>query len=142
MLFRSVYKATEHRVPGKGKAQLVFTSESGEIFCEDIYDFECAGVLQGMYNKDSSIISFAHSCFRYALDTKQDLWFSTKDTISKKYDQTFKLIFEEIYEKDYKAEFEKLGIENGIGLKTMYQDVTIYVEKHLKLTKIPAYLFL
>ena len=109
--YGDVYKATEHRVPGKGKAQLVFTSESGEIFCEDIYDFECAGVLQGMYNKDSSIISFAHSCFRYALDTKQDLWFSTKDTISKKYDQTFKLIFEEIYEKDYKAEFEKLGIE-------------------------------
>lgn len=109
--YGDVYKATEYRVPGKGKAQLVFTSESGEIFCEDIYDFECAGVLQGMYNKDSSIISFAHSCFRYALDTKQDLWFSTKDTISKKYDQTFKLIFEEIYEKDYKAEFEKLGIE-------------------------------
>jgi isocitrate dehydrogenase len=78
---------------------------------ETIYDFECGGVLQGLYNKDSSIKSFAHSCFKYAISTKQDLWFSTKDTISKKYDQTFKLMFEEIYEKEYKAEFEKLGIK-------------------------------
>jgi len=80
------------------------------VMRETIYDFECAGVLQGQYNKDSSIVSFAHSCFKFALETKQDLWFSTKDTISKQYDQTFKLIFEEIYEKEYKAEFEKLGI--------------------------------
>ena len=70
----------------------------------------CPGVLQGQYNKDTSIRSFAHSCFKYAISTKQDLWFSTKDTISKQYDQTFKLIFQEIYENDYKAEFEKLGI--------------------------------
>ena len=110
--YGDVYKATEFRVPSSGKAELVFTSENGsEIFKETIYDFECAGVLQGQYNKDSSIRSFAHSCFKYAISTKQDLWFSTKDTISKQYDQTFKLIFEELYENEYKKEFEKLGIE-------------------------------
>ncbi len=108
--YGDVYKATEYRVPEKGKAELVFTAENGETFKETIYDFECAGVLQGQYNKDTSIRSFAHSCFKYAISTKQDLWFSTKDTISKQYDQTFKLIFEEIYENDYKTEFEKLGI--------------------------------
>ena len=108
--YGDVYKATEYRVPEKGKAELVFTGESGASFRETIYDFECPGVLQGMYNKDSSIRSFAHSCFQYALQTKQDLWFSTKDTISKQYDQTFKLIFEEIYESDYKARFEEAGI--------------------------------
>ena len=108
--YGDVYKATEYRVPGKGKAELVFTGENGESFRETIYDYECGGVLQGMYNKDSSIRSFAHSCFQYALSTGQDLWFSTKDTISKKYDQTFKLIFQEIYEKDYKAQFEEKGI--------------------------------
>ncbi|MBR5528144.1 MAG: NADP-dependent isocitrate dehydrogenase [Clostridia bacterium] len=110
--YGDVYKATEYRVPGEGKAELVFTDKDGnETFRETVYDFECAGVLQSQYNKDSSIVSFAHSCFRFAIDTKQDLWFSTKDTISKKYDQTFKLIFEEIYERDYKAKFEELGIE-------------------------------
>ena len=110
--YGDVYKATEYRVPTEGKAELVFTDKDGnETFRETVYDFECPGVLQSQYNKDSSIISFAHSCFRYAIDTKQDLWFSTKDTISKKYDQTFKLIFEEIYEKDYKKQFEELGIE-------------------------------
>ncbi len=110
--YGDVYKATEYRVPCEGKAELVFTDSSGkETFRETVYDFECPGVLQSQYNKDSSIISFAHSCFRYAIDTKQDLWFSTKDTISKKYDQTFKLIFEDIYEKDYKEKFEELGIE-------------------------------
>ena len=110
--YGDVYKSTEYRVPGEGKAELVFTDKNGnETFRETVYDFECAGVLQGQYNKDSSIVSFAHSCFQYAIDTKQDLWFSTKDTISKKYDQTFKLIFEEIYEKEYKAKFEELGIE-------------------------------
>ena len=110
--YGDVYKSTEYRVPGEGKAELVFTDKDGnETFRETVYDFECAGVLQGQYNKDSSIVSFAHSCFQYAIDTKQDLWFSTKDTISKKYDQTFKLIFEEIYEKEYKAKFEELGIE-------------------------------
>ena len=109
--YGDVYKATEYRVPGEGKAELVFTAKDGSEWRQPIYDFECAGVLQGQYNKDSSIRSFAHSCFKYAINTKQDLWFSTKDTISKQYDQTFKLIFEEIYQNEYKAEFEKLGIE-------------------------------
>ena len=109
--YGDVYKATEYRVPGKGKAELVFTAEDGkETFRETVYDFECPGVLQSQYNKDSSIISFAHSCFNYAISTKQDLWFSTKDTISKQYDQTFKLIFEDIYNRDYKEKFEELGI--------------------------------
>ncbi len=109
--YGDVYKATEYRVPTQGKAELVFTGEDGTTFRETVYDFECEGVLQAQYNKDSSIISFAHSCFRYAIDTKQDLWFSTKDTISKQYDQTFKLIFEDIYNECYKEQFEALGIE-------------------------------
>lgn len=110
--YGDVYKATEYRVPTQGKAELVFTDKDGkEQFRKEIYDFECSGVLQGQYNKDSSIRSFAHSCFNYAINTKQDLWFATKDTISKQYDQTFKLIFQEIYEADYKAKFEELGIE-------------------------------
>ena len=109
--YGDIYKATEYRVPAEGKAELVFTDKDGkETFRETVYDFECAGVLQGSYNKDSSIRSFAHACFKYALDTKQDLWFSTKDTISKQYDQTFKLIFAEIFEKEYKEAFEKAGI--------------------------------
>ncbi|MEN6595716.1 MAG: NADP-dependent isocitrate dehydrogenase [Clostridiaceae bacterium] len=108
--YGDVYRATEYRVPEKGKAELVFTGEDGATFRKTIYDFECPGVLQGMYNKDSSIKSFAHSCFRYALDTKQDLWFSTKDTISKLYDHTFKDIFEEIFESDYQAAFEAQGL--------------------------------
>ncbi len=109
--YGDIYKATEYRVPTEGKAELVFTDKNGnETFRETVYDFECAGVLQGSYNKDSSIRSFAHACFKYALDTKQDLWFSTKDTISKQYDQTFKLIFQEIYDNDYKAKFEEAGI--------------------------------
>ena len=109
--YGDIYKATEYRVPSEGKAELVFTDKTGkETFRETVYDFECAGVLQGSYNKDSSIRSFAHSCFNYALATKQDLWFSTKDTISKQYDQTFKLIFQEIYDADYKAKFEEAGI--------------------------------
>ncbi len=109
--YGDVYKATEYRVPEKGKAELVFTGEDGASFRETIYDFECPGVLQGLYNKDSSIESFAHSCFQYAIDTKQDLWFATKDTISKQYDQTFKLIFQDIFEKNYKERFDELGIE-------------------------------
>ena len=108
--YGDVYKDTEFRIEKPGKAELVFTSNSGEVEKQTIYDFECAGVLQGLYNKDSSIESFAHSCFKYAIDTKQDLWFSTKDTISKKYDQTFKLKFQEIYENCYKEQFEKAGI--------------------------------
>ena len=110
--YGDIYKATEYRVPEEGKAELVFTDKEGkETFRQTIYDFECAGVLQGSYNKDDSIRSFAHSCFQYALNTKQDLWFSTKDTISKQYDQTFKLIFQEIYDNDYKDAFEAAGIE-------------------------------
>ncbi len=109
--YGDVYKATEFRIPGEGKAELVFTDKDGKETRETIYDFECPGVLQGMYNKDSSIYSFAHSCFKFAIDEKKDLWFSTKDTISKKYDQTFKLIFEEVYNEYYKEQFEKLGIE-------------------------------
>ena len=110
--YGDIYKATEYRVPAEGKAELIFTDKDGkETFRETVYDFECAGVLQGSYNKDSSIRSFAHSCFTYALNTKQDLWFSTKDTISKQYDQTFKLIFQEIYDNEYKAKFEEAGIE-------------------------------
>ena len=109
--YGDVYKCTEYRVPAEGKAELVFTDAEGkETFRKTIYDFECPGVLQGSYNKDSSIRSFAHSCFQYAVDTKQELWFSTKDTISKQYDQTFKLIFQEIYEECYKEKFEELGI--------------------------------
>ena len=109
--YGDVYKATEHRVPCAGKAELLFTGVDGSEFRETIYDFECGGVLQGQYNKDSSIESFARSCFQYAIDTKQDLWFATKDTISKKYDQTFKLTFQDIFDKEYKAKFDELGIE-------------------------------
>lgn len=110
--YGDVYKSTEYRVPNEGKAELVFTDKQGnESFRKTIYDFECAGVLQGQYNKDSSIRSFAHSCFNYAINTKQDLWFATKDTISKQYDQTFKLIFQEIFDNEYKAKFDELGIE-------------------------------
>lgn len=109
--YGDVYKATEIRNEKKGKAELVFTSEDGEVTRKTIYDFECGGVIQGQYNKDSSIESFAHSCFQYALDTKQDLWFATKDTISKQYDQTFKLTFQDIFEKEYKEKFNAAGIE-------------------------------
>lgn len=108
--YGDVYRATEYRVPEKGKAELVFTGEQGASFRKTIYDFECPGVLQGMYNKDSSIRSFAHSCFQYAVSTKQDLWFSTKDTISKQYDHTFKDLFQEIYDADYHKQFEELGL--------------------------------
>ena len=108
--YGDVYKATEYRVPAEGKAELLFTAKDGTEFRETIYDFECGGVLQGQYNKDSSIRSFAHSCFQYALDTKQDLWFATKDTISKKYDQTFKLTFQEIFDNEYKDKFDEAGI--------------------------------
>ena len=110
--YGDVYKATEYRVPATGKAELVFTDEGGtETFRQTIYDFECPGVLQGQYNKDTSIRSFARACFQYAVDTKQDLWFATKDTISKKYDHTFKDVFQEVFDAEYKAKFDELGIE-------------------------------
>ena len=109
--FGDVYRATEYRVPGPGKAELLFTGADGTTFRETINDFDGAGVIQGQFNKDSSIASFARSCFQFAVDTKQDLWFSTKDTISKQYDHTFKDIFQEIYDAEYKEKFEALGIE-------------------------------
>jgi len=108
--YGDVYKNSEIRVPGAGKAELVFTGADGTETRQTIFDFKDAGVIQGMHNKDSSIRSFAHSCFKFALSTKQDLWFSTKDTISKTYDHTFKDIFAEIYESDYKTAFEQAGI--------------------------------
>ncbi len=108
--YGDVYKCTEMRVP-EGKAELVFTDKAGNETRNTIYDFECGGIVQGQYNKDTSIEAFAHSCFKYALDTKQDLWFATKDTISKKYDHTFKDIFAEIFEKQYKTKFDEAGIE-------------------------------
>ena len=109
--FGDIYKASELRTEEAGVAELVFTGKSGKKTTVEICDLECGGVLQGQFNKDNSIRSFAHSCFKYAISTRQDLWFATKDTISKKYDQTFKLIFEEIYNENYKDEFEKLSIK-------------------------------
>ena len=109
--FGDVYKATEYRVPGPGVAELVFTGADGRDYRQTIAEFDGAGVLQGQFNKDSSITSFARSCFQYALDTKQDLWFATKDTISKKYDHTFKDIFADIFEAEYKEQFDEKGIE-------------------------------
>lgn len=109
--YGDIYKATEYRVPEEGKAELVFTNLDGkETFRETVYEFECPGVLQGSYNKDSSIYSFAHACFKYALNLKQDLWFAAKDTISKQYDHRFKDIFAELYENEYKVQFEAMGI--------------------------------
>ncbi len=108
--YGDVYRAAEIRVEGKGTAELVFTAEDGTVTKETVFEFTGPGVLQGMHNKDKSIESFAHSCFKFALDKKQDLWFSTKDTISKKYDGQFKAIFARIYEEQYKDAFEKAGI--------------------------------
>ena len=98
------------KIPGPGKAELVYTAEDGTETRELIHNFTGAGVIQGQHNLNDSIESFAHSCFKYALDTKQDLWFATKDTISKKYDHTFKDIFQEIFDADYKEKFEEAGI--------------------------------
>lgn len=108
--YGDVYKSVEIKVPCAGKAELVFTDENGNETRELIHNFKGAGVLQGQHNLDNSIESFARSCFGYALSTKQDLWFASKDTISKKYDHTFKDIFADIYEKEYKEKFEKAGI--------------------------------
>ena len=109
--YGDVYKNTEIKVPGPGKAELVFTAEDGTEIREVIHEFDGPGILQGIHNMDRSITSFARACFSYALDTKQDLWFATKDTISKKYDHNFKDIFQEIYEKEYKERFEAAGLE-------------------------------
>ena len=109
--YGDIYKCTEYRVPGPGTAELLFKDAQGkEIFHETVFDFKCPGVLMGTYNKDDSIQSFARACFNFALATKQDLWFSAKDTISKKYDHTFKDIFQEIFDAEYKAKFEEAGI--------------------------------
>ena len=109
--YGDVYRCAEYRVPSPGRAELVFTGEDGtEQFRQTVYDFECPGVLQGMYNKDSSIASFARACFQYALNTRQDLWFSAKDTISKQYDHTFKDIFQDIFDAEYKTRFDELGL--------------------------------
>ena len=109
--YGDVYKNVEIKVPGKGKAELVYTAEDGSEIRELIHNFDGAGILQGIHNTEKSIASFARACFNYAVDTKQDLWFATKDTISKKYDHTFKDIFQEIYDAEYKETFERLGIE-------------------------------
>ncbi len=109
--YGDVYKNVEIKAPGPGKAELVFTGEDGTEIRETIHEFQGAGILQGMHNTNASIESFAKACLGYALDRKQDIWFATKDTISKKYDHTFKDIFQEIYEKEYKDAFERAGIE-------------------------------
>lgn len=108
--YGDVYKASEMKIPGPGTCELVYTDEAGNETRELIHKFQGAGIVQGMHNLNRSIESFAHCCFKYALDTKQDLWFASKDTISKKYDHTFKDIFQEIFDRDYKAAFEKAGI--------------------------------
>ena len=109
--YGDVYKATEIKVPGPGKCELVFTGEDGTEIRETVHDFKEAGIAQGMHNLESSVKSFARSCFSYAVSQKQDLWFASKDTISKKYDHYFKDTFQEIFEKEYKQEFDRLGIE-------------------------------
>ena len=109
--YGDVYKNVEIKVPGKGKAELVFTAEDGTEMRETIHEFDGPGIIQGVHNTDKSITSFAKACFSYALDTKQDLWFATKDTISKKYDHNFKDIFAEVYENEYKDKFEEAGLE-------------------------------
>ena len=108
--YGDVYKNTEMVIPGPGKVELVYTAEDGAEVRELVHNYTKAGVAQGMHNLDDSIESFARSCFNYALDLKQDLWFATKDTISKKYDHTFKDIFQEIYDKEYADKFEEAGI--------------------------------
>lgn len=109
--YGDVYKNTEIKVPGAGKAELVFTGEDGQEIRQVIHEFTGSGVIQGIHNTDKSIGSFARACFTYALDTKQDLWFATKDTISKVYDHNFKDIFQEIYDKEFKDKFEEAGLE-------------------------------
>ena len=109
--YGDVYKNTEIKVPGAGKAELLFTAEDGSEIRKTIHEFKGPGVLQGVHNLDSSIESFARSCMNYALSMKQDLWFASKDTISKVYDGDFRDIFEAVYEKEFKDQFEKAGIE-------------------------------
>ena len=109
--YGDVYKASEMVIPGAGKAEIVFTAEDGQQKKELIHTFDGPGIVQGMHNLCSSIESFARSCFNYALETGQDLWFATKDTISKQYDHSFKDIFQDIFDEEYKDKFEEAGIE-------------------------------
>ncbi len=114
--YGDIYKAVEHRVEVPGKAELVFTDENGKETRKTIFDFKASGVLQGIHNRDASIQSFARSCFEFALDSKQDVWFSCKDTISKDYDQTFKLLFQDIFEQEYKEKMDAAGLNYRYAL--------------------------
>ena len=115
--YGDLYKAVEYRVPGAGKAELVFTDESGrELSRQTVFDFKGPGVVQAMHNRDDSILSFARCCFTYALSVGQDVWFGAKDTISKDYDQTFKLLFQKVYDEEYKAAFEQAGLHYRYAL--------------------------
>ncbi len=115
--YGDVYRAVEYRVPCAGKAELVFTDDSGrELSRQTVYDFAGPGVVQAMHNRDDSILSFARCCFSYGLDVKQDVWFSSKDTISKDYDQTFKLLFQKVYDEEYRDAFEKAGLHYRYAL--------------------------
>ena len=115
--YGDIYRAVEYRVECPGKAELLFTNENGrELSRQTIFDFKGPGVLQAMHNRDDSILSFARCCFSYALDVKQDVWFSTKDTISKDYDQTFKLLFQKVFDEEYSEAFEQAGLRYRYAL--------------------------
>ena len=115
--YGDIYKAVEYRVPGPGKAELVFTDDTGaELSRQTVYDFKGPGVLQAMHNRDDSILSFARCCFTYALSVHQDVWFSSKDTISKDYDQTFKLLFQKVFEEEFQDKFEAAGLHYRYAL--------------------------
>ena len=115
--YGDIYRAVEYRVESPGKAELLFTDENGrELSRQTIFDFKGPGVLQAMHNRDDSILSFARCCFSYALDVKQDVWFSTKDTISKDYDQTFKLLFQKVFDEEYREAFEQAGLRYRYAL--------------------------
>ena len=108
--YGDLYKNVEMRIPGAGKAELVFTGEDGTVIRETIHEFKGSGIIQGVHNLDKSIESFAHSCFKYALSEKKDLWFGTKDTISKTYDARFREIFDNLYEQEYRSQFDNMGL--------------------------------
>ncbi len=115
--YGDLYRAVEYRVQQPGKAELVFTDEDGrELSRQTVYHFRGSGVVQAMHNRDDSILSFARCCFAYALDVKQDVWFSAKDTISKDYDQTFKLLFQKVFDEEYRSAFEQAGLHYRYAL--------------------------
>jgi isocitrate dehydrogenase len=124
--YGDIYKNAEIKVPGPGKAEIVFTGDDGSVMRETIHDFQGPGILQGVHNTEKSIKSFARACFNYALDTEQDLWFGTKDTISKTYDHTFKDIFRDIYETEFRDKFQSLGI---VYFYTLIDDIVARVMK-------------